>query len=207
MTLLASILWVLESIALILLSMMASCPTPSSRMKEQVAAALEAGATDDELESIYDCALLLIDNFPDEEESSLPALSGYIGASRGHDLPSICILRLTDHATMIRDTGGPGVSIILLHAQSIDVSMVREIYPPLSKEARVIMYDIRGFGYAQDAPLVQSIAQLADDLGSLLEALSIEWPTFSARPTAAHWRSSLQRSIRSAYGRSRCWRR
>lgn len=52
--------------------------------------------------------------------------------------------------------------------------MFREIYPSLSKTARVIMYDIRGFGYAQDAPLVQSIAQLADDLGTLLDALSIE---------------------------------
>ncbi len=76
------------------LTMTASCPTPSSRMTEQVAAALEAGATDDELESIYDCALLLMDNIPDGEES---------------------------------------------------------IYPPLSKNARVITYDIRGFGYALGA--------------------------------------------------------
>ena len=108
-------------------------------MKEQVATALEAGATDNGLESIYDCALLLIDNIAEEVKSSLPAISDYIGASRGHDLPSTCILRLTDHATMVRDTGGPGVPILLLHALSMDSSVCREIYPPLSNNARVIM--------------------------------------------------------------------
>ena len=35
------------------------------------------------------------------------------------------------------------------------------------------MYDLRGFGVAQDAPPVQSARQLADDLATLLDRLSI----------------------------------
>ena len=143
-----------------------------SNVKEQVAAALEAGITDDELESVYDCALRT--EMADEAKGSLSALSDHVNASRSHDLPSTRILQLTDHATIVRDTGGPGIPIILLHALSMDGSMYRAIYPSLSKSARVIMYDIRCFGYAQDAPLVQGFAQLADDLGNLLDVLSIE---------------------------------
>ena len=95
-------------------------------------------------------------------------------ASRGHGLPSTSILKLTDHAIIVRDTGGLGIPIILLHALSMDGGMYRAVYPSLSRNARVITYDIRGFGYAQDAPLVKDFAQLADDLGTLLDALSIE---------------------------------
>ena len=156
---------------LALLSMAIWQQNPSI-VKEQVAAALEAGATDDELESIYDCALLT--EIADEPKDSLSVLSDHIDASRGHDLPSTRILRLSDHATIVRDTGGPGIPIILLHALSMDGSMYRAMYPSLSKSARVIMYDIRGFGYAQDAPVVKNFAQLADDLGTLLDVLSIE---------------------------------
>lgn len=157
--------------ALTLLSMAIMSRTPSLA-KEQVVAALEAGATDDELQSLYDCALIL--EIADEETPSLSVFSEHVDASRDHDLPSTRILHLTDHATMVRDTGGPGIPIILLHALSMDGSMYRAIYPSLSKSARIIMYDIRGFGYAQDAPLVKSIAQLADDLGTLLDTLSID---------------------------------
>lgn len=156
---------------LILLSMAIARHDPSL-VKEQVVAALEVGATDDELQSIYDCALLT--GIADEKSSSLSVISEHFDSIRHHDLPFTRILHLTDHATMVRDTGGPGIPIILLHALSMDGSMYRAIYPSLSQSARVIMYDIRGFGYARDAPLVTGFAQLADDLATLLDALSIE---------------------------------
>ena len=55
---------------------------------------------------------------------------------------------------MIRDTAGPGVPFILLHALSMDGSMFREIYPSLSKTAR-------GFGHLRSSRHVsQSSATL-----------------------------------------------
>ena len=143
-----------------------------SRVRELLTVALEAGATDDELESVYDCALL-----PDIDPGdicNLRVLANHLLAYRNHDLPFSRQQQLTGHVTMTRDTGGPGIPIVLLHALSMDGSMYRAIYPSLSKSARVIMYDIRGFGYAQDVPLVQNIAQLANDLRDLLDELSIE---------------------------------
>lgn len=140
---------------------MANLRQNPSLVKEQVVTALEAGAADDELQSVYDCALLI--GIADEERGSLSGLSDHIGASRDRDLPPTRILQLADDATMVRDTGGPGIPIILLHALSMDGSMYRAIYPSLSKSARVITYDIHGFGYAQEAPFVKNFAQLAEE--------------------------------------------
>ena len=72
----------------------------------------------------------------------------------------------------MRDIGGSGVPIVLLHALSMDASMWRAIYPRLG--CRVVMYDIRGFGYARDAPATASMEQLADDLKTVLDELKIE---------------------------------
>lgn len=157
--------------AFALLSMALVHQNPSN-MKEQTTAAPMNGATHEELESIYDCVLLTQNGR--ETIYSLPLFSEHLDTFQDHNRPASYILQLCDHATLVRDTGGPGFPIVLLHGLSLDSSMYRGIYPRLSKNARVIMYDIRGFGYAQNAPLVKDFSQLADGLAAILDTLSID---------------------------------
>lgn len=85
------------------------------------------------------------------------------------------LVRLHDHETLVRDTGGSGVPILLIHALSMDGRMFRELIPILAQKGhRVIAYDMRGHGYARGAPLTKSLEHLAADLNELLQILEID---------------------------------
>lgn len=84
------------------------------------------------------------------------------------------VVRVDDHDTLIRDTGGPGVPVILIHALSLDGRMWREVMPALAANGtRVIAYDLRGHGYARASPLVRSLEHLCSDLDIILQKLEI----------------------------------
>jgi 3-oxoadipate enol-lactonase len=86
------------------------------------------------------------------------------------------IVRLGDHETIVRDSGGSGVPMVLIHALSMDGSMWRQVLPRLSESSggRVIAYDLRGHGYARGAPLTRDLQHLCSDLELLLNTLGIE---------------------------------
>ncbi|KIW30861.1 uncharacterized protein PV07_02554 [Cladophialophora immunda] len=85
------------------------------------------------------------------------------------------IVRLGDHETLVRDSQGPGVPVVLIHALSMDHRMWREVFPQLAATgARVIAYDLRGHGYARGASLTRSLEHLCADLELLLDTLGIE---------------------------------
>ena len=74
---------------------------------------------------------------------------------------------------------GSGPPLVLLHAFPLDHTMWHRVLS-LADQARLIIPDQRGFGRSTlsdpQKPAIASIAQLADDVAKLLDALDIEEP-------------------------------
>ncbi len=137
-------------------------------------AALKHGATEDEVLSIFNHAASFVGN--PRAVNSMRRCSAKLAASR--EFPSVHItekvFRLGDHETLVRDSGGPGVPILLIHALSMDGRMFQKLVPRLANSGtRVLTYDMRGHGYARGAPLTQSLEHLVSDLLLLFDALEI----------------------------------
>src|ERR1700712_528778 len=88
------------------------------------------------------------------------------------------VVRLPDHVTMVLDSGSDddldGVPMLLLHSLGLDHRFWRAVSPALAGLGRVIAYDLRGHGRAQDAPLTVSMEQLAEDAVNLLDRLRVK---------------------------------
>lgn len=86
----------------------------------------------------------------------------------------------TPHFVAVRDTrlavqtAGSGLPLVLVHAFPLDHGMWRR-QEPLGESLRLIVPDLRGFGGSTDS-VPRSIADLADDVAELLEALHLERP-------------------------------
>jgi len=70
-------------------------------------------------------------------------------------------------------TAGQGLPLLLLHAFPLDHSMWRE-QAVLADDLRLVVPDLRGFGQSHDPAGPVSMAQLADDVAALLDALHVE---------------------------------
>jgi 3-oxoadipate enol-lactonase len=81
-------------------------------------------------------------------------------------------LNLGDHETVFSDTG-QGEPYILIHSLGADWRVWRDVIPPLAEEYRVIAYDLRGHGYASNAPKVEAMQTYVDDLARLLDELNL----------------------------------
>jgi pimeloyl-ACP methyl ester carboxylesterase len=68
---------------------------------------------------------------------------------------------------------GSGPPLVLAHAFPFDSRMWRQTAAALAGRARVITPDLRGFGQSELGPDTFSIADLADDLAALLDALNL----------------------------------
>ncbi|KIY03065.1 uncharacterized protein Z520_01532 [Fonsecaea multimorphosa CBS 102226] len=85
------------------------------------------------------------------------------------------IIRMGDHDTLVRDSHGAGVPMVLIHALSMDSRMWRDVFSPIAATGvRVIAYDLRGHGYARGAPLTRDLEHLCSDLELLLDTLGID---------------------------------
>jgi 3-oxoadipate enol-lactonase len=85
------------------------------------------------------------------------------------------IIRMGDHDTLVRDSHGAGVPIVLVHALSMDGRMWRDVFSQIAATGvRVIAYDLRGHGHARGAPLTRDLEHLCSDLELLLDALRID---------------------------------
>ena len=92
---------------------------------------------------------------------------------------------------------GSGPPLVLLHAFPLDHTMWHRVLS-LADHARLIIPDQRGFGRSTycdpEKPAIASIAQLADDVAKLLDALDIErtcnhrrhFNGWICRPTCCH---------------------
>lgn len=70
-------------------------------------------------------------------------------------------------------TAGSGLPVVLLHAFPLDHGMWQR-QAPLADSLRLIVPDLRGFGASGSVP--SSIADFADDVAAILDALHIELP-------------------------------
>lgn len=70
-------------------------------------------------------------------------------------------------------TAGQGQPLVLLHAFPLDHAMWQE-QAALADDLRLIVPDLRGFGGSADPAGPASMAQLADDVAALLDALHVD---------------------------------
>lgn len=86
----------------------------------------------------------------------------------------------TPHLVAVRDTrlavqtSGSGLPLVLLHAFPLDHGMWRR-QEPLAESLRLIVPDLRGFG-GSTGSVPGGIADLADDVAELLDAVHLERP-------------------------------
>jgi len=81
-------------------------------------------------------------------------------------------LNLGDHETVFSETG-QGEPYILIHSLGADWRVWRDVIPALREEHRLIAYDLRGHGYASNAPKVEAMQTYVDDLARLLDELNL----------------------------------
>ena len=82
-------------------------------------------------------------------------------------------VHLGDHETIVVDSGGSGVPLLLVHGVSFDWRMWTLVIAALPASVRTIAYDLRGHGAARGAPGAPTPAVLAADLADLLDALEL----------------------------------
>ncbi|KAJ9611730.1 hypothetical protein H2200_004914 [Cladophialophora chaetospira] len=152
-----------------LLNLSMTTATADVALEGPLKLALDNGITEDEIQDIVNFAWIA------GHADRAKELSRLVAQHRGFERPATSVVKLGDHETLVRDTApnSTGVPIVLLRALTYDGSMWRTVYPSLSKASRIIMHDIRGFGFARDAPLTTSIDQVADDLKCLLDRLNV----------------------------------
>ncbi|ATL70607.1 alpha/beta fold hydrolase [Nocardia terpenica] len=136
-------------------------------------AAVRHGATDAEIADVISLALAYAG--APRAVNAARALGGRLADLRTPDLRSAkeIRVRLRDHDTMVWDSGGDGVPMVLIHALSLDHRFWRAVWPHLTGRGRVVAYDIRGHGHARGAPGTTGLDQLATDTIDLLDALHI----------------------------------
>ena len=71
---------------------------------------------------------------------------------------------------------GAGPVLVLVHGFPLDHSMWQGQIDELSKQFRVVAPDLRGFGKSKSNDDVVTMAQFADDIAALLDALKINEP-------------------------------
>ncbi len=136
-------------------------------------AAFRHGATEDEVLGIINHAASFVGS--PRAVNTMRRCRARIEASREFDTvpPKETVIHLADHDTLVLDTGGAGIPIVLIHALSMDSRMFQKLIPRLAKTARIIAYDLRGHGLARGAPLTQSLDHLVSDLHLLFDRLGI----------------------------------
>lgn len=79
---------------------------------------------------------------------------------------------LGDHETVVSETG-QGEPFVLIHSLGADWRVWRDVIPLRAEEHRLIAYDLRGHGYASNAPRADSMQTYVDDLLRLLDELNL----------------------------------
>ena len=149
---------------------------------EVLATALYYGATEQEIDDVVLEATEFLDNdtgeVQDEVAESLKALQGKLY----HASDSTYVDRevaVGDHKTTVRDSNPNSKStpVVLIHALALDCRMWDAVFARLLAETdsgvRVLAYDLRGHGFAANAPHATSLPQLATDLHNILGQLDI----------------------------------
>src|SRR5258708_33213695 len=76
------------------------------------------------------------------------------------------------------DSGGDGEAVVLAHAIGCDHRMWEELVPLISRQFRVLAFDLRGHGRSPVPKRPYSLEEMAADVAAALEHLAI---------AKAHW--------------------
>ncbi|GAT17968.1 alpha/beta fold hydrolase [Secundilactobacillus silagei] len=147
----------------------------SDQLQVYVQAAQAAGATDDEIQDVINLASIYAGN--PRAVSAARTVAPYLKSEQLRLRPNVTesLVNVGDHETIVWDNHADGFPVVLIHCLALDHRTWREVYPEIAKTgARVIAYDIRGHGWARQAPTTQNLDQLADDLHHLLAKLGIK---------------------------------
>jgi len=74
---------------------------------------------------------------------------------------------------------GKGAPLVLIHGYPLDHSIWKEVVPMLEDDFDLILPDLRGFGESTTIAEPYSMADIASDIASLLDALGIEKATLA----------------------------
>ena len=157
---------------------------PNAPLDKHLATALYFGATESEINNVvYQLSFHLGATKTIEirvrVEDSVKSLRGPM-----HHWPSGTYVEreisVGDHQKVVRDSNphSKSIPIVLIHALALDRRMwdaviARLVASSAERELRFITYDIRGHGYAANAPPAQTLIQLASDLHNMLDKLNI----------------------------------
>ncbi|MFC6171839.1 alpha/beta fold hydrolase [Loigolactobacillus jiayinensis] len=162
--------WALNTLALLI-----GMGDMDDQLQVYVKAATDSGATDNEIQDVLNLASIYTGN--PRAVNAARAIAPYLKQESDRLRPNVKeeLINVGDHETMVWDNHAAGFPIILIHCLALDHRTWREVYPELAKTgARVIAYDIRGHGWARNAPVTKDLDQLAQDLHQLLVQLDIK---------------------------------
>jgi 3-oxoadipate enol-lactonase len=81
-------------------------------------------------------------------------------------------LDIGDHETVFSETG-QGAPYIMIHSLGADWRVWRDVIPHMVEQYRVFAYDLRGHGYASNAPKIETMQTYVDDLARLMDELNL----------------------------------
>ena len=160
--------------ALITLASLIALGDTGDQLQVYLKAAVQHGATDDEILSVVNHACLYAG--APRAVNATRHLAGFFTGERQQRLPGVVekTIRIGDYESAVWDNGGGGTPIVLIHALDMDHRFWRPVYPSLARLGRVIAYDLRGHGRGRGAPATTSLDQLANDTRTLLDLLNIK---------------------------------
>ncbi|ANK61450.1 hypothetical protein AYR56_03765 [Loigolactobacillus backii] len=162
--------WALNTLAILI-----GMGDMNDQLQVYVKAATDAGATDNEIQDVLNLASIYAGN--PRAVNAARSIAPYLKRESDRLRPNVTeeLINVGDHETMVWDNHAAGFPIVLIHCLALDHRTWRDVYPEVAKTgARVIAYDIRGHGWARNAPVTKDLDQLADDLHHLLVKLDIK---------------------------------
>ena len=94
--------------------------------------------------------------------------------SYGRAVPTDIVIDSGGVRLAVRDFGGAGVPVVLVHGHFGNLAEYDLLGPLLSEHARVVAYDQRGQGWSERGPI--GLAEFADDLAAITHALELDRP-------------------------------
>lgn len=141
------------------------------QLETHARAALRNGWAGSELRALAEHVALYA-GFP-RGLNALGALDRALGAAGVPAAPEPRRVTARDHETVVAAVGTEGPPVLLLHALGLDWRMWEPLLPLLSAGRRVFAYDLRGHGAAHGSPAPFTMADTADDLVAVLDALEL----------------------------------
>jgi len=153
-------------------AMLAAVGGAESQLRSHARAALLQGITATELIALCEHVALYA-GFP--RALNALAVVDEVIAEAGLPRPAaLRRIRLADHETVVAQRGDSGPAVVLLHALGLDWRMWENVMPALSAGRRVYAYDVRGHGWAAGSPNPFTMADTANDLFAVLDALGLD---------------------------------